>query len=196
MCSSRGLWGGEWAAWISASGKSTCKDGLSRVRDFPPSDCSGGQVPPRRVGALVGRRGAQPRRGGGRAARWRLLGGSGARALSPGLARPLTHRKRLQQWGHFQSLEKSPSVATVALTMSDNNTGRRQTEHQHSNSGQVVGQAIGSTWCLISLVGHVTVRGLRRPITQDAVVWMCRGLFPLGRLIMMQIKHWPPLSPL
>lgn len=125
---------GEICALNICVAKCTCKDGFSRMSDLPPSDCSGRQVPPRRVRPLVDRQRAQPRSGGsdGQTPRWRLLMGSRLRATSPdaaALTRPLTHRKRLQQRGHFcrqRRVYGSPTVAMVPLTMSDNSkTGGR-----------------------------------------------------------------------
>jgi len=85
--------------------ESTCKDGLSGMRDFPSSDSGRRQVPPRRVRPLVCRQRAQPR-GGGQTLGLRQLMGSRARASSPSSAAftgPITHRKRLQQRGHLYS---------------------------------------------------------------------------------------------
>ncbi len=199
--------GAECARW-----KSTCKDGLSRMRDFPPSDRSSRQVSPRRVRLLVGRQRAQPRRGGsgsGQTPGWRLLMGSWARASSPdtaALARPLTHRKRLQQRGHFGSRscfifkkkkKESPTVVMVPLRQCHTTTTRggapmwRPREHQYSNSGQVMGQAIGSPRGLMPLLmSRDHARLLATNSVQDAVLLMCRGSFVVWlRLSTAMIIH-------
>lgn len=133
------------------------------MRDFPPPDRSSRQVSPRRVGTLVGRQRAQPRRGdsGGQTARRRLLMGRRARAPSPdaALTRTLTHRKRLQQRGHSDRrrwLRNSSSVVWDNDKQQQHRKARQCDgwlgEHQYSNSGQVMEQTIGSPRRLMPLL--------------------------------------------
>lgn len=178
------------------------------MRDFPPSDCSSRQVSSRRVRPLVGRQGAQPRRGGsgGQTLRWRLLMEDWARASSPdtaALTRPFTHRKRLQQRGHvsrrgwFQC-----SVSLWWCSHSDNVRQQqhrqdgaamwRQREHQYSNSGQVMGQDIGSLCCLMPLFSHVTLHDFWRPITWKMLFYWCvRLISSLSTTVWLTILLWP-----
>lgn len=95
-------WRRKSACFRRKKNKNTCKDGLSGMSDFPPSDCSGRQVSLCCVRTMVRRQRAQGCRGGQTPGR-RLLMWSRARASSPdtgALARTLAHREGLQQWGH------------------------------------------------------------------------------------------------